>query len=233
MGHPKNQVGGVECRIRFPSKLSITERISKFQEAVCSEYPEYIPSSSEVGLADIPKFTDHEFISSDGHWKIKVTTSSISLSTTRFEGWGEFNSKMDAVVKSAIASLNVSLIWRTDLMILFVIRPSNIGFEWFPSRILRSPFGNVFDSDIGAIDGVKIIIDYDIDENIKLRTKTDSITFVDGEKGISLYNDLWFQGSNTRFFINAMDVIEDLEGRMGSVIGKQFTDKFKKKVRLP
>ena len=138
---------------------------------------------------------------------------------------------MDAVVKSATASLNVSLIWRTDLMMLFVIRPSSIGSNWSPSRILRSPFGNVFGSDIGAIDGVKIIMDYDIGENFRLRTKTDSITFVDGERGISLYNDLWFQESNTRFFVNAMDVIEDLEGRMGSVIGKQFTDAFKKKVR--
>lgn len=212
--------------------LSIVESIPKFQEAVRSDYPEYVPSSSEVGLADIPKFTDHIFLSPDRHWKIKVTTSSISLITTTFEGWESFNTRMDAMVKSAIDTLRVSIFGRTDLILLLIISPSSIGFDKSPARILKSPLGDIFESDIGTVDGAKIIADYDIGNDVRLRTKTDTITFVDGEKGLSVENDLWLQRQSTRLFLLAMNEIEELEQKMCSVVGKQFTDEFRERAGI-
>ena len=231
-GHPRNQIGGLECRIRFPSMLSIVDMIPKFQEAIRSDYPEYIPSSSEVGLADIPKFTDHTFISSDHHWKIKITTSSISLTTTAFEGWDDFNNKMDAVLKSAINVLGIPIFGRTDLILLLVISPSSIGFNQSPARILKSPLSNIFNSDIGTVDGAKIIVDYDIGNDVRLRTKTDTITFVDGEKGLSVENNLWLQSQSTRLLLLAMTEIEELEQMMCSVVEKQFTDEFRRRAGI-
>lgn len=93
----------VISQLRFPTILSIgSEAPVQFQEQLRSEYPRYVakqeqqpPRIANGKLEPVPPITNHNFVSTDGLWKINLTKDFIALSTLRYTSWEEFAQRLD------------------------------------------------------------------------------------------------------------------------------------------
>jgi len=109
--YKKNPLAKVICQLRYPPILKIDSDVpSGFQELIRSKYPLYnekiqLQQEMATGLKTqsppqiIRRLTktsvnkNHEFGSSDNLWKINLTRTFLSLSTTEYPRWEDFIDK--------------------------------------------------------------------------------------------------------------------------------------------
>ena len=93
----------VICQLRFPTILTINNgEPADFQEAIREDFPRYAVRKEQappkiVGaggpnpkVEPQPPISNHNFISTDGLWKINLTKDFIALSTLRYTNWEDF-----------------------------------------------------------------------------------------------------------------------------------------------
>jgi len=106
--YKRNPLQKVICQLRFPPVLRIDSEVpSTFQEAIRDGFPLYnekveIQQETAVGLQSqlppelIKQLTktsvnkNHEFSSEDGIWKINLTRTFHSISTSKYTRWEDF-----------------------------------------------------------------------------------------------------------------------------------------------
>jgi len=104
----KNPLDNVICQLRFPPILTIDSEIpASFQNAIRDEFPAYketlefqqeissglqLNGQSEIvnPLSNIILNKNHSFESEDGVWKINLTRTFLSISTSKYTRWEEF-----------------------------------------------------------------------------------------------------------------------------------------------
>lgn len=132
----------VICQLRFPTILSIgAKEPAEFQEAVRQDFPRYLarqeqaaPKIAGLGgpnpqLEAQPPVTNYNFISTDGVWKINLTTGFIALSTLHYSCWEEFAQKLDRPLAEFIQIYRPTFFDRIGLRYINAISRKQLGLE--------------------------------------------------------------------------------------------------------
>lgn len=208
-GHPRNQLDRVICQVRFPAILEIDKRIDEIQRLLRSEYPLYSQSAPiQLNLANAPLPTDHTFQTNDGSWSVTVSVSAISLTTTKYTEWVQFRERFERVASSAIQLYGITEFVRIGLRYINAIRPSSLGMDE-PKKVLDKPYSDLINSNLGPVNGINCIIDYDAGASIRGRSVVGTIIFTDGEQGALVDNDIFSETraetSNLMYILDRMN----------------------------
>ena len=145
----KNQLAEVICQLRFPEILKInTELPVDFQEEIRSEFPQFSrrmetvpPRGTHLPAPGISQphgsgNVNYQFVSSDGVWRINLTSKFLSLSCNRYTCWEDFAKHLDKPLVSFIKIYNPSYFERIGLRYLNFISRKNLDLESIPFRDL-------------------------------------------------------------------------------------------------
>lgn len=145
----KNQLGEVICQLRFPEILTIEANIpAEFQEAIRATFPLY----SSRKEAPAPKLVNgrlepqqpnnnYQFVSEDGHWRVNLTSTFISLACNHYTCWEDFAKMLDMPLAAFIRVYCPAYFERVGLRYLNFISRKDLGLEATPFReLMQSPY---------------------------------------------------------------------------------------------
>ena len=155
----KNQLAEVICQLRFPEILTIQANTpADFQEAIRDQYPMYlrqqeIPASAAYGKIVQPKkelVVNHQFSTSDGIWRINLTSKFISLTCNRYTCWEDFAAHLDKPLAAFIQTYKPAHFERIGLRYLNFISRNRLEMEEVPfSRLIQPCYlGPLLDDDV-------------------------------------------------------------------------------------
>lgn len=125
--YQSNQLGEVICQLRFPEILTIGANVPvAFQEAIRDEFPRYsvrqetppprisgVPGNLKV--ENQPQVTNYQFVSTDGTWRVNLTSTFLSLSCSRYTNWEDFARKLDKPLVALIKTYKPAFFERVGL----------------------------------------------------------------------------------------------------------------------
>lgn len=154
----KNQLGEVICQLRFPEILTIETNVpAEFQEAIRSAFPHYssrketpAPKLVNGRLEPQQPNNNYQFVSEDGHWRVNLTSTFISLACNRYTCWEDFAKKLDMPLAAFIQLYRPAFFERVGLRYLNFISRQDLGLEGTPFReLIQSQYlGILADEDI-------------------------------------------------------------------------------------
>ena len=131
----KNQLAEVICQLRFPQILMIDQQApALFQEQIRHEFPQYavrkdVPAPKITGvpgnltLENQTPTANYQFISTDGVWRVNLTSTFISLACKHYTRWETFAQKLDKPLAAFIKTYKPAYFQRIGLRYLnFVSR---------------------------------------------------------------------------------------------------------------
>ena len=143
-----NPLGNVICQLRFPQILSIgTEVPDRFQDAIREQFPLYskrreMPMPKLPGAPAAPgqdPVINHQFTTADGLWRVNLTSSFISLSTSRYTCWEDFARKLDQPLAAFIQIYKPAFFQRIGLRYVNFISRKSLSLEDVPfSELIES-----------------------------------------------------------------------------------------------
>lgn len=232
-GHPKNQLDKVICQIRFPALLSIDRDIASFQESISEEFPVFIPQSNMQGVADIPVAKNYIFNSTDGFWSVSVSIATISLTTSRYDDWKDFSTRMKQVLDKFAECFEVKDTTRIGLRYINAIRPSSLGCDTGSlDGLIQDRYIQQTRSDIGRVQGLNVITDLIIDESTNCRSIYGTIQFADQteEQGFLIDNDVY--STRTEKLSDTMGILDNFNEISKSIFCELTTERLQKGVGL-
>lgn len=149
----KNQLGEVICQLRFPRILTIEANAPvDFQEAIRGKFPVYscrkeTPAPKLVGAPNEARLqaqaptNNYQFVSEDGHWRVNLTDSFISLACNRYTSWEDFAQMLDMPLAAFIRIYRPAFFERVGLRYLNFISRQSLGLDATPWRdLIASPY---------------------------------------------------------------------------------------------
>lgn len=147
----KNQLAEVICQLRFPEILTIGANLPvDFQESIRDEFPRYSSRqenpaprlSGTPGNMTLQKqdpVTNYQFASSDGVWRINLTSHFISLTCAKYTCWEDFAKKLDRPLAAFIQIYHPAYFERIGLRYLNFFSRKELELEGTAFRELISP----------------------------------------------------------------------------------------------
>lgn len=141
----KSPLENVICQLRFPPILSIDSEIPYlFQNEIREQFPNYeekvevqqeINAAINIGIgnpivnpmAKVSTNKNHEFASEDGLWKINLTRTFMSISTTRYCTWEDFLQRLVVPLNTLLSIYQPAYFSRIGLRYVDVFCRSDIG----------------------------------------------------------------------------------------------------------
>lgn len=145
----KNQLGEVICQLRFPEILTIEANIpAEFQEAIRATFPLYssrketpAPKLVNGRLEPQQPNNNYQFVSEDGHWRVNLTSTFISLACNHYTCWEDFAKMLDMPLAAFIRVYCPAYFERVGLRYLNFISRKDLGLEATPFReLMQSPY---------------------------------------------------------------------------------------------
>jgi uncharacterized protein (TIGR04255 family) len=141
--YAKSPLIQVIFQLRFPTILSIStnqKALADFQETIRDEYPgidesterqnEILISPDGIASKVIKNETkNYTFISGDGTWKINLTNSFISLSTTSYTQWENFIERAKIMARNFDKIYDPAFYSRVGIRYIDGITRSRLGLE--------------------------------------------------------------------------------------------------------
>jgi len=144
--YKNNPLINVICQLRFPRILSINESLpAGFQDAIRVDYPlfnksveqeqHYAIDAAEDDTLSMPRLLQSErmnnyrFSSSDGIWHVNLTSTFISLSTSRYERWEDFLRRFKEPLDALFSIYKPSFFERVGLRYVDAFKRSVLGLE--------------------------------------------------------------------------------------------------------
>jgi uncharacterized protein (TIGR04255 family) len=183
----KNPLDMVVCQLRFPPILKIDSSLpADFQDRVRVDFPNFTDSSEfKVELPPVmgeqipPEVfrqfiqssggKNYEFSSLDGNWKINLSRTFISLTTTKYERWENFREKLMLPFTALQEVYSPNYFSRIGLRYIDVIRRSNIGLTGVPwSELLSSTLIGMYSSldTANYVDRLDFVQEIHLTENV-------------------------------------------------------------------
>lgn len=143
-----NQLQEVICQLRFPEILTISVNVpAAFQEAIRDEYPQYsarkeVPAPKITGtpgqfqLENPPATVNYQFASTDGVWRVNLTSKFISIACTRYTRWEDFAAKLDKPLAAFIKIYKPAYFERVGLRYVNIISRKALELESTPFKEL-------------------------------------------------------------------------------------------------
>ena len=172
----RNPVNEVICQLRFPEILTIGVNVpAAFQEAIRDEYPQYVARkevpapkitgapgnfSLENGQAPIK----YQFSSSDGVWRVNLTSKFISIACTRYTCWEDFAARLDKPLAAFIQIYKPAYFERVGLRYVNFISRKALELEGTPFRELIRPcyLGILAEEDVQEATTARCTVDLDM-----------------------------------------------------------------------
>lgn len=139
--YQNNQLVDVICQLRFPEILSIEASAPvAFQEAVRSVFPKYtvqkelsaprltgVPGKMQVEEQTVTN--NYLFSSTDGNWRINLTSKFISLSCSQYTKWEGFAKRLDLPLAAFIQIYQPAYFQRIGLRYINAISRQELGIN--------------------------------------------------------------------------------------------------------
>jgi len=224
--YKRNPLVQVVCQLRFPRILSINEKVPvDFQERIRKTYPIYNVAVEqqpqlivEPGIDTMPKFIQNEqiknysFSSDDNVWRINLTNTFLSLSTSQYKRWEDFISHLQEPLCALKDIYSPAFFERVGLRYVDAFHRSklNITAET-PWTELINPFalGFLSNNDIAVdVKGYSATSEIDLGKNAIVRIITST-----GFVGNILYpqnNEISFI-IDSDFFFNSKKRLDELD----------------------
>ncbi len=139
----------VVCQLRFPPILKIDHELpALFQEAIRSNYPNFVEVSGistqtepmvnpgnpndifeQLTKQNFISFKEYRFSSSDEIWKVTLSRTFIALSTSKYERWEEFRSKLEFLFNKFIEIYNPSYFSRIGLRYIDLVDREKLNIK--------------------------------------------------------------------------------------------------------
>ena len=188
--YKKNPLIEAILQVRFPTILTINSNDPvDFQEAIRKDYPIYqLGIEREQELAFIAKedsffpslqeksqHKNHAFVSSDGKYKVNLTSSFVSMSTVNYTRWEEFYAKFKLVLANFVDVYHPAFYERIGLRYIDAFSREKLNItdkSW--KELIQSPWiGPLSNVNEGDIINLGIDTEYILDNNksrIKVHT---------------------------------------------------------------
>lgn len=163
----KNPLRAVICQLRFPPILRIeTETPADFQEEIRHLYPSYtepvlslpagLPPQTPRELArELRTYSPHRFESEDEKWTISLGKNFLAMSTTGYERWEDFATRLDVPLGALKAVYSPAFFERIGLRYQDLIVKADLGLEnesW--SELLQPHIAGALSSPNGVPEAV-------------------------------------------------------------------------------
>ncbi len=165
----KNQLGEVICQLRFPEILTIEANVpAEFQEAIRGTFPLYssrketpAPKLVNGHLEPQQPNNNYQFVSEDGHWRVNLTSTFISLACNRYTCWEDFAKMLDMPLAAFIQIYRPAYFERVGLRYLNFISRKDLGLEAVPFReLIQSQYlGILSDEEISELSTSRATVD--------------------------------------------------------------------------
>jgi len=245
--YKNNPLIRVICELRFPRILSISEKPpADFQERIRKNYPIYNVALEQqkqlvVGLnmEQSPKIIQNEqrnnylFSSSDGVWQILLTSTFLSLSTSKYERWEDFRSHLKEPLDALIDIYSPAFFERVGIRYIDAFRRSALNIEpEVPWTELINSFALGFlsnDEICAEVKGYSATSDIDLGNNAMARIITSTgfvgnVLFEDNQEiSFIVDSDMFF---NSKKNLDELEnSLEYLHEHAGKLIRNIITDK--------
>jgi uncharacterized protein (TIGR04255 family) len=138
----KNFIRLAVCELRFPTlfELEAERPPLGFAKAVRKEYPLYNPLKN-VNLNPLAQSNVHSFRSKKGRWTVTLRAAALSLETSNYDTFSEFEERLGFVLKAAEGTIDSDFFTRVGLRYINAMpfAPSEVK-QWV-NPALVSPLG--------------------------------------------------------------------------------------------
>lgn len=120
----KNFLRQAVCELRFPTlfELEGTRPPPSFAKALRKDYPLYQPNDDlSVGPNGVDKAHVHVFTSIKPGWNVTLRAASVTLETTKYDSFENFQKRLELVVRSASEVIDSEYFTRIGLRYINVI----------------------------------------------------------------------------------------------------------------
>lgn len=156
--YEKNPLVNVICQLRFPPILKIDSEIpAQFQDFIKEEYPIYeelTEIQSEVPSRLSPQFPEsiikqlsktvvnknHGFTSIDGIWKINLTRTFLSISSSKYITWEDFSDRFKKPFEALVKIYQPPFFTRIGIRFIDIIDRSKLNLQDASWRDLLQPY---------------------------------------------------------------------------------------------
>lgn len=114
----RNFITQAVCELRFPTlfELDSPKPPLAMAQALRKEYPTYERLNDvNVGPGGVAQANVHAFRSKHGHWRVVVRTSAITLETTRYDSFKDFQARLELLLKAAEKTIDSNFFTRVGL----------------------------------------------------------------------------------------------------------------------
>lgn len=231
----------VICQLRFPPILKIdAETPYKFQNEIRKEFPNYnekVEMQQEINIGIQNKIVNpmtkvssnknYEFISEDGKWKINLTRTFLSISTTDYSTWEQLLEKLKTPLKAFEDEYQPAFYSRIGLRYVDVFCRSKVGLEgcaW--SELIATPFLGLMGSEVAEyVNDMNNVYEIRCDDNqsmIRINTKLVK-KIPTNEQCFMMDSDVFTTGKVT--IENAVEKLNYLHDRSSRLVRFAITDK--------
>jgi uncharacterized protein (TIGR04255 family) len=115
--YTKNFIRLATCELRFPTLLELEEHAPvAFSKAVRKEYPTYTRQTAvNVNPGGLAQAANHSFRSKNGRWTVTVRAAAISLETSDYDSFAEFEQRLGFVLHAAGSTIDTDFFTRVGL----------------------------------------------------------------------------------------------------------------------
>lgn|GEM_PF-1516474 len=115
---PRNLIGQAVCELRFPTIFEIEDRKppAAFWKAMKHSFPLHdVLNNVNVGPSSVVQVNAHQFRSKQGRWVAVLRPSAITLETSRYTSFDEFEQQLKIVVEAAERTIDSDFFTRVGL----------------------------------------------------------------------------------------------------------------------
>jgi len=222
----KNHLDKVICQITFNPVLSLDGEVGAFQNKIKADYPlASVMVEPTLPVIEAPVVNNYSFETEDRLWKVNLTRSFISLTSTAYYQWADFRDRMCSLIDAVHEVFGVDAFNRVGLRYINAIRLSRLKEteeETWDTFLQESTLG-MFGVESEHVNNYSSTIEYEYDD-YKLRSITGQIRFRDdGETGFLIDNDVYSEGS--RPYIEIPEVLDKYNRESFNMLRKMITDK--------
>lgn len=149
--YQRNTLKEVICQLRFPTILKVESDPTPFQERVRDQYPLYREADLIAGPPLPPELRNlflrasgappitRQFLSADEQWTLGLNRDFLAVSTTQYERWEGFHSRLSDAVKATQELFAPAFFSRVGLRYRNVIDRTVLNLQGRPWADLLAP----------------------------------------------------------------------------------------------
>lgn len=140
--YARNFIRLAVCELRFPTlfELEADRPPVGFSRAIRREYPSHeLLKNLNVNAAGLARATAHSFRSKKGRWTVTLRASALSLETSNYDAFEEFQSRLDLVLNAARETIDSDFFTRVGLRYINTVPFSADGIAQWVNPALVAP----------------------------------------------------------------------------------------------